>query len=191
MLRVRHRETNKENLYYFRPASSLDVAGNYLTEEILKYYAAKGEPITEREAEVRKLQTTAWHELPFVTWWRTLISKHVREYVENVPDLRWLPLPVSLNLVVTGGSGLVPGLRESIRDAVGDAFKARKFPPATVGKISVSTDHLPQLAFRDEAEYARRAVSLGAGDSDRPGLRFIEKMDPPLEVRIEHPPRWV
>ncbi len=95
---------------------------------------------------------------------------------------------VSLNVVITGGSGLVPGLREEIREAVNEALKAREFSPST---IHLSTDHIPRLSFRDESEYARRAVSLGAADYDKPGLHFQEKMEPPIRVKVETGPSWV
>ncbi len=34
-------------------------------------------------------------------------------------------------------------------------------------KISTPSEHCPNLRFRTEAEYARRAVCLGAGEADR------------------------
>lgn len=191
MLRVRHRETDMEALYYFAPAPSLPLAGNFLTRELLSFYRAKNQRITEIEAELRKMQETGWHELAFVKTWVSGIAQHVREYVEGVPDERWLPLPVTLNVVVTGGSGLVPGLKAAIFDAVRQGLTCRKVENNTLKKINTPGEHLPKLRFRTEAEYARRAVSLGASDADRPNCKFIASMDAPTQVRIATAPKWV
>lgn len=191
MLRVEHRETGKEKLYYFMPASSFPVAGNELTRELMNHYRAMNQPITQTEAEARKLQQTGWDKLAFVDTWRTRIAQHVGEYVRGVPDYRWLPLPVTLNIVVTGGSGLVPGLKDCIRSAIVDALGSRSVESKTIQKISTPGEHLPNLSFRTEAEYARRAVCLGASDGDRPGCMYIPQMDAPTKVRLATAPKWV
>jgi hypothetical protein len=191
MLRVRSITTSKENLYFFHPASSFNVAGNELTDEMVRYYAARGEPLTYSRAEARKLQSTKWATLPFVDIWKKRISEHVREYVSGIPDFRWLPAPVSLNVVLTGGSGLVPGLSEAVKKAVFDSLQARAVQSATLDRIVVRGDHLPHLSLGNEAEYARRAVCLGAADRDKPGFKHMDKMDPPIEVRVATPRSWV
>lgn len=191
MLRVKNRETGKESLYYFTPASSFPVAGNELTRELISHYRAMNAPLTYSEAEARKLQKTGWHELAFVDTWRTRIAQHVGEYVRGIPDDRWLPLPISLNVVVTGGSGLVPGLKKSITTAVYDALKSRSVENKTLQKISAPGEHLPNLPFRTEAEYARRAVCLGSADADRPGCKYIAKMDAPTLMRVRRKNKWV
>lgn len=191
MLRVRHRETKKDGLYYFAPAPSLAVAGNVLTRELLSFYRAKNQRMTELEAELRKMQKTDWQQLAFVKTWISGIAQHVREYVEGIPDERWLPLPVTLNVVVTGGSGLVPGLKTAINDAVQAGLKSRNIDAATLRKIQTPGEHLPKLRFDTEAEYARRAVCLGASDADRPSCKFMASMDAPSQARITMGPKWV
>lgn len=191
MLRVKHRETGKEKLYYFTPASSFPVAGNELTRELMSHYRAMNQPITQTEAEARKLQQTGWHKLAFVDTWRARIAQHVNEYVRGVPDNRWLTLPVPLNIILTGGSGLVPDLKESIKVAVVDALRSREVDSNTLRKISTPGEHLPNLSFGTEAEYARRAVCLGAGDADRPGCTYTAQMDAPTRVRLVTASKWV
>lgn len=191
MLRVRHRETHKDALYYFGPGPSLPVAGNVLTRELLSFYRAKNQRLTEVEAELRKMQETGWHKLAFVKTWISGIAQHVREYVEGIPDERWLPLPVTLNVVVTGGSGLVPGLKAAISEAVQLGLKTRGIDDKTLRKIQTPGEHLPKLRFGTEAEYARRAVCLGASDFDRPSCKFIASMEAPSQVRIATGPKWV
>jgi hypothetical protein len=191
MLRTRHRETGKEKLYYFRPASSFPVAGNELTNELLTHQSAKNQPITRAEAEARKLQDTGWHNLAFVKTWRKRISQHVAEYVTGIPDFRWLPLPVTLNVVLTGGSGLVPGIKEAVKLAAVKALESRGVDSRTCNKVITPGEHLPNLSFRTEAEYARRAVCLGASDSDRPGCTYTSSMDPPSRARFAVARKWV
>ena len=162
-----------------------------LTQELKNYYNARNDPITDREAENRKLQNTSWADLPFVASWRRRIREHVREYVEGIPDDRWLPLPVPLNIVVTGGSGLVPGLADAVKDAVLRAFEHLRIDQRTRREVILSGSHLPNLSFQTEAEYAQRAVCLGASDLEKPGFRYVPRMDPPPRTRIQVPQRWV
>jgi hypothetical protein len=190
MLRVRNRGTQKEKLYFFPPASSFPVAGNQLTREIMNHFRARSEPLTTREAEARKLQRTNWHSLPFANAWKESIADHVRSYVEGVKDSMWMPLAVPLNVVVTGGSGLVPGLKETIQKAVVEAFEVRGFNRETSEQVKLQAAHLPDLSFRVEAEYARRAVSLGATDQDRPGCTYLQNMERAPTIRIAKP-SWV
>jgi hypothetical protein len=191
MLRVKNRSTGAEKFYYFRPASSFPEAGNVLTDEIMKYYAQRNQPLTYREAEARKLQRSDWANLPFVQSWIRRICGHVQKYLEGVADKRWLPMPVTLEVVVTGGSGLVPGLADGIGEAVHEALESKGFGLAAK-KINLASRHLPRLDFKTEAEYARRAVCLGSADVNKPGFRYMQKMDPPEPVvRFKTAPRWV
>jgi hypothetical protein len=193
MLRTRNFKTDKESLYYFPPASSLPVAGNQLTHELMSHFRSRNQKMTYLEAELLKLQKTGWESLTFVESWKAQIGQHVKEYVEGLPDHRWLPLPVALNVVVTGGSGLVPGLKSVIKESIRRGMEARERPVkrGTIQKIETPGEHLPALRFDTEAEYARRAVALGASDSDRPNCNYIAEMDEPFEVHVETGPRWV
>jgi hypothetical protein len=191
MLRLRNVTTGAEGFYFFPPAASLPLAGNELTKNIMSYYAARGEPLTFGRAEARKLQQTDWMNIPYVQVWKTLIRQHVEQYIEGCTDRHWLPLPVSLNIVVTGGSGVVPGLRETIEEAVTNGLRDRGCDAQTISKVRRSGQRIPTVDFRTEAEYARRAVCLGAADPDKPSLRYMPKMDPPTRVIIQKPPQWV
>ncbi len=191
MLRVQNRDTERKNFYYFKPASSFPEAGDVLTRELMRHYSARDEPITNREAEARKLLDTSWADLQFVASWRRRICEHVREYVEGIPDKRWLPLPVPLNIVVTGGSGLVPGLGDAVKDAVVEALDRLRIGQKTRNMVGLSSSHIPNLSFQTEAAYAQRAVCLGASDPKKPGFRYIDGMGPPTITRIQAPRRWV
>ena len=113
MLKTSNVTTGAPTLYYFHPASTFAEAGNALTEELVKHHRAQNKPITWAEAEAEKLADTSWHKLPFVQLWIRHICDHVAQYVLGVPDERWLPTPVKLHMIVTGGSGLVPGTEEA------------------------------------------------------------------------------
>ncbi len=191
MIRVRNIKTAGESLYFFHPASSFSVAGNELTEEIIRYHAARGQALTYARAEAMKIQDKKWISLPFVEIWKKRICEHVREYVCGIPDYRWLPAPVSLNIVLTGGSGLVSGLDEAIKNTVVKALETKEASREVLKKVVVRGDHLPQLNLGDEAEYARRAVCLGAADRDKPGFRFMDKMDAAVKVKIQVARGWV
>ncbi len=127
MLKTSNVSTGAPTLYYFHPASTFAEAGNALTEELVKYHRAQNKPITWAEAEAEKIANTGWHEIPFVQLWIRHICDHVAQYILGVPDERWLPLPVKLHMVVTGGSGLVPGLKKQMHDAVINALATRQF----------------------------------------------------------------
>jgi hypothetical protein len=193
MLRTRNLKTGKESLYYFPPASSLPVAGNQLTHELMSHFRSRNERLTYIEAELMKLQNTGWDKLTFVATWKAQIGQHVQEYIEGLPDHRWLPMPVALNVVVTGGSGLVPGLKEVIKDSIRRGMAARKktVDHRTIQKIATPGEHLPTLRFDTEAEYARRAVALGASDADRPGCTYIAEMEEAFQVQIQTGTKWV
>jgi hypothetical protein len=191
MFRVRNIKSRQESLYFFHPASSFPVAGNELTDEIKKHYAARGRILTYARAEAMKIQDQEWALLPFVEFWKKRICEHVREYLSGVPDLRWLPAPVSLNIVLTGGSGLVPGLDESVKKVVISALQTKGVSHDVLKKVVLRGDHLPELDLGDEAEYARRAVCLGAADRDKPGFKFMDRMEAPVHVVVQHPQRWV
>src|SRR5205823_4256795 len=167
------------------------VAGNVLTRELLSSLRAKNQRVTEVEAELRKMQETGWHKLAFVQNWISQIAQHVGEYVEGIPDERWLPLPVTLNVVVTGGSGLVPGLKKAVTEAVREGLRNRVTEKETLQKIQTPGEHLPKLSFGTEPEYARRAVCLGASDAYRPGCKFMASTDAPSQVRIVAGQTWV
>lgn len=193
MLKTSNVTTGAPTFYYFHPASTFAEAGNALTEELVKYYRAQNSAITWAEAEAEKIANTSWHKLPFVQLWIRHICDHVAQYIRGVPDERWLPMPVTLHLVVTGGSGLVPGLKKHLHDAVIDTLGKRKFDFRTGGKISVDVvdKYKPTFNLEAEADVARRAVSFGAADPDKPGFRYVPKMDAPTGPMRMPSQNWV
>jgi hypothetical protein len=184
MLRTNNIKTGDPTFHYFRPASTFAEAGNALTEELVKYHRAQNRPITWAEAEAQKVSQTAWHKLSFVQLWIRHICDHVAQYVVGVPDQRWLPLPVKVHLVVTGGSSLVPGLKDQLRQAVVGALGDRRFDRQTCEAVQVADRYRPRFNLDIEAEIARRAVCFGAADPDKPGFRYMPKMDPPPRGRL-------
>lgn len=193
MLKTSNVTTGAPTLYYFHPASTFAEAGNALTEELVKYHRAQNKPITWAEAEAEKIANTSWHKLPFVQLWIRHICDHVAQYMLGVPDERWLSQPVKLHMVVTGGSGLVPGLKKQLHDAVTDALATRKFDFHADEKLPVDAvdKYKPTFNLETEAEVARRAVSFGAADPDKPGFRYMVKMDAPSRPMKMGGRRWV
>lgn len=72
------------------------------------------------------------------------------------------------------GSGPVPGLKELIKTVVVQAFEIKGFTADTARQIKLQGAQLPDLSFKAEAEYARRAVCLGATDKDGPGCAYLQ-----------------
>jgi hypothetical protein len=191
MLKTSNIRTGAATFYYFHPASTFAEAGNALTEELRKHYRAQNKPISWAEAEAQKVSRSAWHKLPFVQLWIRHICDHVAQYVAGVPDQRWLPLPVELQVVVTGGSGLVPGLKDQLHTAVTESLNGRHFDRQTCDAVRVVDRYEPRFNLESEAEVARMAVCFGAADPDKPGFRYTAKMDPPARTSVRIKPGWV
>lgn len=181
MIRTLGRDRS-ENLFYFPPAATFDVAGNNLTDKIREYYEQQGTRLTLSEAENSKLRDTTWCELEFVNEWRSQIRKHVKQYVEGITDRRWLPLEVPLQVIVTGGSGVVQGLKEDIKAGICDGLRKLGVSANTINKTTLINEKLQNWNFAEEAEYARRAVSIGAADTDKPALKSCPELDPPVRI---------
>jgi hypothetical protein len=98
---------------------------------------------------------------------------------------------VPLRIVVTGGSGLVPGLKEAVRVSVTEALHVRHFDRQTCDAVQTVNRYEPRFTFETEAEVARRAVCFGAADPDKPGFRYMEKMDAPTPAMRLAGARWV
>lgn len=191
MLKTSAWQTGNATFYHLRPASTFAVAGNQLTDGLRKHFRAQNKPIGYREAEAQKTSDTEWSKLPFVKVWIDQICDHVETYIHGVPDERWLPLEKDLNIVVTGGSGLVPGLKDALSHSVKAALRGRKFDRRTCEAVKTVDRYEPRFDFRTEADIARRAVSFGAADPDKPGFRYIESFGPPsIHPTVTAAPRW-
>ena len=192
MLRTINVNTGAPAFYYLRPASAFPIAGNELTEDLLKHFRAQNRRMGYAEAEAQKTSGTSWCNLPFVSAWMKQICDHVETYVRGIPDERWLPTARPLNIVLTGGSGLVPGLKEKLVESVRSAMRTRNFDSQTCDAVTAISRYEPRFDFRTEADVARRAVSFGAADGDKPGFRYVDKFDPPiLRPTVVVKPGWV
>lgn len=68
MLRVRHRETRKEKLYYFTPASSFPVAGNELTKELMSHAWCSGSPLAPATSDTKHCGHRRFRVSPRPRW---------------------------------------------------------------------------------------------------------------------------
>jgi hypothetical protein len=180
MIKTSNINTGQPSFYHLRPASTFQVAGNQLTEDLRRHFRSQNRSITYAEAEAQKVSGTAWSELPFAKAWIAQVCGHVADYAHGIPDLRWLPLPKPLSIVVTGGSGLVHGLKEALKEAMQGALRSRRFDERTCEAVNVVDRYEPRYSFSTEAEIARRAVCFGAADSDKPGFRYVADFGPPI-----------
>ena len=185
------RATGTLLLNYLKPAPTQDYAGEQLTEMLKSFYFhKKHREITTQEAETIKLSAPGeWVNEKFAKTWRTEIAEHVGDYMLHVPDELRLGQPVipGLKIVMTGGSGLVDGLAKAIRDAVIEALLNRGIAGNVANRTEVSELLLDWP--EDRVDRARRAVSVGAGDSTFGQLRYREGLEAaaPGPGRLE---RW-
>ena len=175
MLRSITREGEQEQLSYFPPAPTCDIAGNALTDKLRQYYFAQGTELTLYDAENRKILDQDWHEFEFAKSWRNGIANHVKEYVKSIPDERWLLRAIPVQVILTGGSGIVPGLENEIMEGIEKGLNERGMASHEIKRESVQKI-LQGWDFSSQSEYARRAVSIGAADKDKPRLKFYRSL---------------
>lgn len=165
-------------LNYLKPARTLDYAGEQLTEMIREfYYRTKNRDMTIQEAEILKLGAPdEWKDQQFVSDWTERIAKSVASYIFYVPDearLGETSIP-GLKILMTGGSGLVGGIGNAIREQVVDALMRR----GVASNVASRTEVL-ELTLdwpEDRIDRARRAVSIGAGSGRLAQLKFREAL---------------
>lgn len=183
-------EEVEERLIQLPPANTCQTAGNALTDSIVGIYRGRGKPITRDEAETIKTTgvDSEWLTDPSVDDWARSIANHVHAYMLGISDKRWLPYPPGLQILITGGSGVVPGLREKIASAVAQALRERR----VTGDVIDMTKPMSLLLEGPGAKEANRlAVALGAADRDLPKLWYTPKIDPPmLRPTVKMPPSF-
>jgi hypothetical protein len=165
------REPGKELLNYLPQAGTLKVAGNVLTERLRAYRHQQGQMITRDEAESEKLSGSGWYKLPFVQSWAREIATHVQTYIQSVPDKTRLSTQPGLQIILTGGSSLVTGLKEQVLENVSEVL-----PSNVSGATRLTSALMLDIEFEDEVTTARRAVSIGAADRDIPALKYLERV---------------
>jgi hypothetical protein len=171
---------------YLPPARTLDYAGEQLTEMLRDFYFREhNRELSVDEAETMKLTAPSkWNGQQFIKDWRERIAKSVADYVFHVPDEARLGEPAidGLKIVLTGGSGLVPGLGDALRAAVVDALGRRGIPGSVASRTEVVV--LQHKNISDPIDAARRAVSTGAGQSDFALLAYRESFEKSLRTVV-------
>lgn len=151
----------REFLCQLPPANTCELAGADLSRRIMAISRSRGEHIGFDEAERRKTvgEDKDWLTDPAVVQWKRGIAEHVLSYVQNIPDMRWLPNLPGLQVLVTGGSGVVAGLREEILAATRDGLLRRAVSPDVIDATSLMD---LRLEGRPATDVNRLAVVLGA-----------------------------
>jgi hypothetical protein len=167
-----------EVLVQLPPANTCSIAGKALTESIVKIYRARGERIGFGEAERRKTAGGGgdWLPDPSVTEWKRGIAEQVETYVADIADERWLPYEPSLHVLITGGSGVVIGLREEILTAVKNGLKQHAVDQRVIDGTALMTLDTTGPYAND---VNRLAVALGAASEELPTLSYHDRLDPP------------
>jgi hypothetical protein len=180
----------KEALCQLPPANTCQIAGADLSRRIVEVYRSRGEDIGFDEAETRKTigEDNDWLEHPSVEEWRHSIAENVKSYISGVPDKLWLPEKPGLQILITGGSGVVGGLREEILYAAKEGLNRRGIRIDVRDASALMSLNLEGPAARDSN---RLAVALGAASEDLPRLSYFQKLDPPMPVTsVRMPQSW-
>jgi len=182
--------TANEALIQLPPANTCRVAGEELSRAIVEIYRVRGTKISGDEAETLKItgDQSEWVNQPSVSAWRETIAEHVRSYVEDISDRRWLPEQPGLQVLLTGGSAVVPGLGEKILDVVKSALTQRGFDDSVVRLTALMTLSLRGSAAADAN---RLAVALGAASEEFPSLNYYPELDPAMPHQtVRRTPGW-
>jgi hypothetical protein len=169
-----------ESLCQLPPANTCQIAGADLSNRIVEIYRSRGEEMGFTEAETRKIvgDDHEWLSHPAVVDWKHTIAAHVKRYVTDIPDNYWLPLKnPGLQVLVTGGSGAVTGLRDEILAAAKEGLANRGYPLNVVQETTLMD---LRLEGSDAKDANRLAVAIGAASEDLPRLGYHPKLDPPI-----------
>ncbi len=166
-----------EVLCQLPPANTCRTAGRDLSQEIREIYRSQGREVSLDQAEAIKTggQESEWLSHPAVREWTRRIAEHARAYIRGIPDQRFFPEAPGLMVLVTGGSGVVPGLRERILAAAVDALRERGTPEEVITATAPLTLALEGPGARDAN---RLAVALGAASEELPRLSYHERLGP-------------
>lgn len=179
-----------EALIQLPPANTCSFAGEELSLSIVEIYRSRGERITHAEAELIKTvrEDKDWLTHPAVDQWRSRIADHVLSYVSDLPDRRWLPEEPALQVLITGGSGVVSGLDEKILEAVKRGLERCAAPQTVIDATSLMKLSLVGSAATDAN---RLAVALGAASDDFPRLNYYTELKPPMpHAPVRRVPGW-
>jgi hypothetical protein len=121
-------------------------------------------------------RNSTWTTSPTVTDWVEKIASHVYSYVQSLPDKRWLPFPPGARVLLTGGSAVVPGLKDAVVQAVKNGMKANAIDARVIRGVDAMDLALKGPTAR---EANRLAVCLGSSDADLPRLAYHPRLDSP------------
>jgi hypothetical protein len=179
-----------EFLCQFPPAGTCAVAGNDLSRRLQEIYRRRGKEIAFEEAENEKTlgSDTQWLDDPTVHEWKASIASHVRTYVSEIRDDNFLYSDPGLDVLVTGGSGSVAGLRDQILEACVTGLRRR---PRRVPREVIDLTRLMELRLEgvEAVDVNRLAVAIGAAREDFPSLRYRTNLDAPERTQTVRPVR--
>ncbi|HYX72853.1 MAG TPA: hypothetical protein VE732_08780 [Nitrososphaera sp.] len=179
-----------EALIQLPPANTCRFAGEELSRSIVEIYRSRGDRITDAEAELIKTmgEDKDWLNHPAVDEWRSRIADHVLSYVSALPDQRWLPEEPALQILITGGSGVVIGLGEKILEAAKKGLERCAAPRKVIDATSLMKLRLEGPVANDAN---RLAVALGAASNDFPRLNYYTDLGPPMpHAPVRRVPGW-
>lgn len=169
-----------EDFYFlfFPPAPTCGLAGEVITSQL-----ARKERISPQQAELEKIALAhsgrLLTKLPYISQeWIPNLSSRVSDYLITLERHALMRMPVPVNVILTGGSGAIPGLSGAVVSQAEEGLASNRNepgarPPAAVRPVQEQI----QLGLGlDEFETGRMAVSLGACWPEKKRLLFWRKM---------------
>ena len=163
------------HMVYFKPAPAINYAGESITKAVARQFN-----LNSQDAEVKKISLSSLGtlsiEVPYVKdEWIRIISERVRDYICSLPKHILMDRPEPVRIIITGGSGAVPGLQEALKSKVeiGLAINENRpnnCPPRSLTAENISIQLDPN---KDTFETGRRSVSIGAGQPSKSKLMFV------------------
>lgn len=177
VLRTIPNDGSSEALLQLPPANTCQTAGDALTRTIVEIYRTLDEKIGLDEAERRKIvgDDEDWLSHPSVTEWKRVIGEHVQRYVADIADESWLPYEPGLQVLITGGSGIVSGLEEEVLAATKRGLTLRHVEANVIDATAVMK---LDSAGRWANDVNRLAVVLGSASEELPRLNYYESLGP-------------
>lgn len=122
---VLYRESDSEDFYfvYFPPCEQIALGGNWLTDRLWERIGKEENSFVLAERRKEQLGPDSFPvEIPEVAQWLDGIALPSAQYVGKLPPHVHMHQNILTEVILTGGSSLVPGLAEILRQHVPDAL---------------------------------------------------------------------
>lgn len=171
LVRTRPPKLERPVLVWLPAAPSFSKAGNELTAMILDRWRSAGHSRALGDAEAYKITSREWHGEQYCSDWCKEIARRAMDYPAQIDNPLHLNKNPAMEIVMTGGSSVVPPLKGHVLGTPEDfgvkrALTLNGVMPGRADKTEFIPAHLTRLKDYNyaEVEVAKLAVCLGASD---------------------------